>query len=199
MLKRFNDRGMSLIELMVVVVIIGVLAAVAMPYFGRDRKAREGSEFARELARDLQRARSQAVAERLPIRAFIYSDRVVFISYTIGVTPAAAPTAPTTTTVPVLRTLMARPGIAVWNVLNASATPPGAITLNTSSALVQMDFNTLGQMVLVSTPALPTPPALTPAFIYVRNGNVPANHPDRDYRIDVTALSGFVTQQLIWN
>ena len=74
---------------MVVLVIIGILASLSVPRFRRDRVTREGFEFANEIARGFQHARYQAIAERLPIRAFVFSDRVEFRSAVPGATPGA--------------------------------------------------------------------------------------------------------------
>src|SRR4051812_20699168 len=99
---RVRAAGFTLTELLTVVVIVGILAALATPYMARDRKALLGKEFAGTVTRELQRARIQALAERLPIRAFIYRDRVDLRNWITGGTPGAAPTFPSTSA-PLLR------------------------------------------------------------------------------------------------
>jgi prepilin-type N-terminal cleavage/methylation domain-containing protein len=188
---RARAAGFTLTELMIVVVIVGILAALATPYMARDRKAVLGKEFASTVTRELQRARIQALAERLPIRAFIYRDRVDLRNWVAGGTPGAAPTAPPTSAA-LLRTIPTRTGVDIYDVLPASSTPPIAQVLGTTTPAI-IDFTTTGQTQFVGQVLL------TPAFLYVRNSAVQTNHPDAYYRIDIRSLTGYVALHAGWN
>jgi prepilin-type N-terminal cleavage/methylation domain-containing protein len=187
MIVRRHDRGMTVTEVMVVLVIVALLSAVATPMFRGDRVAREGREFAAQLARDMQRSRYQAVAERMPIRAFVFSDRVEFRSAVAGATPADPPRAAVLTD-PLLRVLRARSNIRVYDVLGAAATP--SQTLSTSTNKV-VEFNALGQAQLVGS--------FTPGILlYVRNDNIGVSSVDRNFLISIAPLSGAVSLQEVW-
>jgi prepilin-type N-terminal cleavage/methylation domain-containing protein len=187
---RRREAGFSLTELMFVVLIVGILSAVATPYVGRDRVAREGRDFVSTVARDMQRARVQAVSDRLPIRAFVFRDRVEFRSAIAGATPGAAPRAPTTTD-PTFLVLQAKPGLDILDVQkDPSPAPAGQIL--TTATFAQVEFSAVGQAQLVGQPAL------TSAYLFVRNLNLTEGHPDRDFRIDVNALTGFVGLREGW-
>jgi prepilin-type N-terminal cleavage/methylation domain-containing protein len=185
-----TDGGFTLTEMMIVLVIVGVLSAVATPYMARDRKAAYGREFAAEVAREMQHAHVQAMAERLPIRTFIYRDRIELRSWVPGANPGDAPRAPTTTD-PVLRTITARLGVDVYDVL-AGATPVPVAPVLTAAAGAKLDFNSQGQMQFVGQPPM------TSAFMFVRNSAVQSNHPDAYCRIDVRSLTGYVAQRTGW-
>lgn len=186
---RARDGGFTLTEMMIVLVIVGVMAGIAAPLAGRDRRGWQARQYASELARDLQKSRVQAVADRLPLRAYVFRDRVEFRSGLPGATEAAAPIAPSLAT-PVREVLAARPDVSIYAVTGAAAIPAGQV-LNTV-APVEIEFAATGGAQLVGAPQM------TGAFIYIRNDRLNPGHPNRDYRIDVSALTGFVRMQDRW-
>jgi len=176
--------GFTLTELMVVVVIIGIMAAISTPLLTRDNQVNDGRELTYDVARELQRCRSEAVSSRLGIRAFVYVDRVELRSYKPGATPGAAPTAPVATD-PTLRIIRAKPGVAVLDVVGPSDDPPAKPVL-TAAGAAQIDFFSTGGAQLVGAPVP------TGAVIYIQNSNLPSASKDFAFRVDVTALTAFV-------
>jgi prepilin-type N-terminal cleavage/methylation domain-containing protein len=176
--------GFTLTEVMVVVVIIGVMAAISTPLLTRDGQINAGRELTYDLARELQKCRSEAVSSRLGIRAFVYADRIELRSYKPGATPGAAPTAPVAAD-PTLRILRAKDHVAVLNVVGpADAAPVGPVLTTASAALI--DFYSTGGAQLVGA-AVPSG-----ATVYIENDNLPASSIDFAFRVDVTALTAFV-------
>lgn len=186
-----RSAGFTLTELMVIVVIVGVLSAVATPYLMRDRKASAAVEFADQVTREMQRARLQALAERLPVRASIFRDRVEVRSWLPGARPGDRPRAPASTD-PVLRSVPAQLGVDVLDVLTTPAPAPTAPVL-TNETPIEIDFNSQGQMQFVGEAPL------SPAYLFVRSTLVDGGHPDSHYRIEVTSLTGYVSLHQGWN
>lgn len=79
---------------MVVVLMLGILSALAVPTLGRDRSALDGKAFVQTVARDIQRARMAAISERLPVRLFVFQDRIEIRSAVLGVRPGESPGPP---------------------------------------------------------------------------------------------------------
>jgi prepilin-type N-terminal cleavage/methylation domain-containing protein len=196
MWARRSRGGFTLVEVMVVLVILGVLALLAMPRLSRDRQMQGGREFANDLTRELQRTRIEAVSSRLPMYVWLYSDRVELRSAIPppASTPAAAPGAPTACPcppgTPPLRVIRTRNKISVVDVVTVpTSTPTANCTTTTRRDVI---FGTLGAA------SLGPPGAPAPLYIYIDNANLPANHPERRYRIDIAALTGFTQLRSSW-
>lgn len=179
-----------MIELMVVVVIIAILSAIAAPRFTRDRITQDGRDFVNELTRELQRSRIEAISTRMPIYAFVFSDRVEIRSAKPGGTLVAPVVAPTTAD-PILRIIRAKNRIVTYDVTNSTAVPTAALTTASSKQIV---FSTLGDGYL--GPTRPVNP--TPVYLFVENGQAPAAHVEHYYRIDLSALTGYVQLRNGW-
>ena len=179
-----------MVEVMVVVVIIAILSAIAAPRFTRDRVAADGREFANELARELQRSRIEAIASRMPIYAFVYADRVEIRSAKPGATLIAPVVAPTTSD-PILRVIRPKQRITSLDLTNTIATPSANLTTSVNKQIV---FSTMGGAFI--GPTAPLNP--TPVYLYVDNANAPSSHPERKFRVDISAMTGYVQLRTGW-
>jgi Tfp pilus assembly protein FimT len=174
---------------MVALVIIGILSALTLPSMGRDRKSKDGIEYANLVMREFQRARLDAVAERLPQRAYIYRDRVEFRSAVPGARPGQAPRAPTLSDPP-SRTVLAGTNVATYDVV---ATPTAPTQQNLSTTVYrEVEFNIRGQVQLIGA-------AVTaPAYLYIQNSEVQLSHFDSRFRLDLQPLTARATMRQGW-
>ncbi len=177
-------------ELMTVVTIMGAMAAAAGPSLTRDKAASSGKGYAEEVSQQLQRARMEAVATRLPRYAFIYSDRVEIRAARPGASPTAALLAPTTSD-PVLHVIRARVGVSTFDVTGTSTAPSATLSPTVAKQIV---FGSMGAGHIA--PVVPTNP--TPVYLYINNDTVKPNHPERRFRVDVAPLSGQVALRGKW-
>ncbi len=185
---RTSDAGFTLTELMVVVVILSLLAAISTPLFTRDNNARKGRSWTKTVAQLLQRARFEAMGDRANIHVLLYRTRVdTYREEPAGSTPAY--TLLSTIRGPVPDDTKT---VAIWDAkVNDSTTLPSG----QNSALTV-------------TPAAPTSPAaandivFTPLGstenygnwrIFLRNELLSSNHPDASFVIDILGLTGYIT------
>lgn len=178
---------MSLTELLVVVVILGILAAASRPVFRRDRVTSEGKEFATVLSRTLQQARFQAIAERLPMRAFVFSDRVE-IRPAVPTSNVNEPPRAATIADPISRVVSGRTGVTVYDVKTTAGTP--TVQLSTATYKV-IEWGTTGSARVVG---------VTSNFIalYIRNTSAGVSTGARDFRIDIAPLTGAASLSEAW-
>ena len=186
MTVRTRDAGFTLTEMMVVVVILSLLAALSTPLFTRDNNARRGRDWAKMVAQLLQRARFQAMGDRTNIHVVLYRTHVdIYREERTG-------------TVPPFTLLSSTPGpvaagtqtVAIWDATSGSTQP--AI----QNPLLAAD---------PTAPTLPTPAndivftsvgstANTTSWrVFLRNELLPRINPDASFVINIRGLTGFIS------
>lgn len=176
--RRNRQAGFTITELMVVLVIIGVLAAVSAPSFTRDSTARKGRDFANIVAQGLQRAHLDAMNLRATHLVRLCTNSMAIFNQAVSAT------------VPV-RSFTAPAGVAIWDATTTSPTPaPTGRGLgddgSTNCRLIY--FNSMGNAGATSASAA----NLASWNVYVRNENLKPRHPDGGFFISVTGLTAFV-------
>lgn len=76
-IKRVSNRGLTLVELMVVIVLLAILAAAAGPTVTRSLERSNAKGVATEIANTLRTARNQAVSRGVPLRVVTTANAVV--------------------------------------------------------------------------------------------------------------------------
>jgi prepilin-type N-terminal cleavage/methylation domain-containing protein len=182
---RGKNSGFTLTELMVVVVILSLLAALSTPLFTRDNNARRGRSWAKIVAQTLQRARFEAMGDRANMHVLLYRARIdTYREESVGVyTLIASIPGP-------VANVVGSPTVAIWDARIDLTVP--------SSKNALMD----------TTPAAPTSPAAANDIIftslgstvgnanwrvYLRNELLPTNHPDASFLITIGGLTGFIS------
>jgi prepilin-type N-terminal cleavage/methylation domain-containing protein len=178
---RRTQAGFTLTETMVVVVILGLLAAISTPLLLRDNTARKGRDWAKIVAQTLQRARFQAMGDRTNIHVLLYRTHIDM--YRLDAAPVLlssthSPIAPGDTT------------IAVW-AANKTGTTPTQAEL-TDSAPTPSLSPTLPDNDIAFSP-LGSTSDNSSWWVYLRNELLPANHPDASFLVTVRGLTGFVS------
>lgn len=90
---RPSDAGVSLVDMMIVLALIGILSGIAVPMIGNLSESLELGTNAREVERELQTARLRAVTSNRPIRVRFNCPVAGQYRMVELIGPASAPTA----------------------------------------------------------------------------------------------------------
>ena len=79
--KHTSERGVSMMEMMIVVVIVGLLSALAVPNFGGAIKKMKFDNTGREIVSTMRYARAAAVGQQRPLGVFFDTDAKIMITF----------------------------------------------------------------------------------------------------------------------
>ena len=185
-IRRTSDEGFTLTELMVVVVILSLLAAVSTPMFGRDNNARKGRDWAKTVAQLLQRARFQAMGDRADIHVLLYRTRVdMYRKEPSGSVPpytllgsVSGPAVDADKTMP------------IWDARSDGATPTGQNSTLASAAALPTSPTAANDIVFTSLGST----ANTFSWrVYLRNELLNSTHPDASFVINIGGLTSYIS------
>jgi prepilin-type N-terminal cleavage/methylation domain-containing protein len=183
---RRADAGFTLTELMVVVVILSLLAALSTPLFMRDNKAAKGRGWRDIVAQTLQRARFQAMGDRTNIHVLLYRTRIDMYR----AEPDATFTRLSSTPGPAADDAQT---VALWDAASGSAPPPTTQAAATNPTTVKVGGATVSAIDEIVFTSLGGTRSTESWRVYIRNELLPSGHPDASFVINVGGLTGFVS------
>jgi prepilin-type N-terminal cleavage/methylation domain-containing protein len=182
---RHKEAAFTITELMVVLVIIGILAAVATPSFSRDNTARKGREYARMVSQTMQRAHLEAMSSRVSHFVNIFAGRLEVWRVDNPSKPLRIIHSPAFSA--------STMDIAFWGVNTAgSGIPTRPTSVSVDTTLGTIFFNPMGNS--SNTPGGATP---TNWEVFLRNQALNPKHPDGGFMVSITGLTSFVSMRNI--
>ncbi len=89
MVKNNSERGVTMMEMMIVVVIVGLLSALAVPNFGGAIKKMKFDNTGREIVSTLRYARAAAVGQQRQLGVYFDADAKVMTTFVDLVNPSS--------------------------------------------------------------------------------------------------------------
>jgi prepilin-type N-terminal cleavage/methylation domain-containing protein len=185
-IRRTSDEGFTLTELMVVVVILSLLAALSTPMFTRDNNARRGRDWAKTVAQLLQRARFQAMGDRADIHVLLFRTHVdMYRKEPSGTVPPY--TLLSSVSGPAVD---ADKTVAIWDARSDGTVPTGQSS--TLAAAGAEPTSPTGANDIVFT-SLGSTANTTSWRVYLRNELLGSTHPDASFVISIGGLTSYIS------
>ena len=180
---RKRDAGFTLTEMMVVVVILSLLAALSTPLFTRDNNARKGRDWTKIVAQLLQRARFQAMGDRANIHVLLYRTHVDMYREQ----PTGTFTLLSSTPGPVAD---GNKTVAIWDARTDGTQPTAQNSTLAAAPTVLAAPAPANDIVFTSVGSTAN---TTNWRVYLRNELLPSIHTDASFVINVGGLTGFIS------